>query len=310
MKVKLILLLLLVFLGLHSCTMGSVDYRTDQGKVIVRPDWSGFDDLPAGTKFYFYNMDGVSAPIEASGLAEGYSGMLPSGSYKMVAYNTDATQVEFQAMDKFETASVHALPNTRHVATREGGDVRCILQPQKLYSLTLGKIEVKYLNTTEVTVTPQPLTKTIRLHFSLTGDGANTANKVSGELCGVYPTLLLATGEPTAESINNCAKTTTAFDVTLNENQGTATVTVFGLHDPENGATYTNRLTLTVTDKDGERRTAEVDLSEAISEVIKDNGGTIPVEIPIDLNIEVKLIGTSLEVDVKPWNKDTGSGEI
>lgn len=308
MKVKLILLLLFVFLGLQSCTMGSVDYRTDQGKVIVRPDWGGYD-LPAGTKFYFYNTDGVSAPIEANGSAEGYSGMLPSGSYKMVAYNTDATQVEFQSMDKFETAAVHALPNTRHVATREG-DVRCILQPQKLYSLTLGRIEVKYLATTEVEVTPQPLTKTIRLHFNLTGDGAASAQKVSGELCGVYPTLLLATGEPTSESINNCAKTTTAFDVVLNDNQGTATVTVFGLHDPENGATYTNKLTLTVTDKNGERRTAEVDLSQAISDVIKDNGGTIPVEIPIDLAIEVKLIGVTISVEVKPWKNDTGSGEI
>lgn len=309
MKVRLILLLLLVFLGLHSCTMRSVDYRTDQGKLIVRPDWGGYD-LPAGTKFYFYNMDGVSAPIEANGSAEGYSGMLPSGSYRMVAYNTDAVQVDFKSMDKFETAAVHALPNTRHVAMREG-DVRCILQPKKLYSFTLGNIEVKYLVTTEVEVTPQPLTKTIRLHFTLSGDGAASAKKISGELCGVYPTLLLATGEPTSESINSCAKTTTAFEVILDNNQGTAILTVFGLHNPENGTTYTNRLTLTITKDNGEPALeAKVDLSEAISDVIKDNGGTIPVEIPIDLAIEVKLIGTGLEVNVKPWKDDTGSGEI
>lgn len=308
MKVKLILLLLLVFLGLHSCTLGSVDYRTDQGKVIVRPDWSGYD-LPVGTRFYFYNMDGVSAPIEADGSAEGFSGMLPSGNYKMVAYNTDATQVEFQAMEKFETASVHALPNTRRMETR-AGDVRCILQPQNLYALTIGKIEVKYLNTTEVSVIPQPLTKTIRLQFSLTGDGVGNSKKVSGELCGVYPTLLLATGEPTSESVNSCPNTTTAFTVSLNENQGTAEVKVFGLLDPEDGTSYTNRLTLSITDKDNKVRNAEVDLSEAISSVIKDNGGTIPVEIPINIDVEIKMVDAVLHVKVTPWKEDTGSGEV
>lgn len=308
MKVKLVLLLLLVFLGLHSCTLGSVDYRTDQGKVIVRPDWSGYD-LPAGTRFYFYNMDGVSAPIEAEGSAEGYTGLLPSGNYKMVAYNTDAAQVEFQSMEKFETAAVHALPNTRRMATRTA-DVRCILQPQNLYALTLGKIEVKYLNTTEVSVIPQPLTKTIRLQFSLTGDGVGDSKKISGELCGVYPTLLLATGEPTSESINNCPTTTTAFNVSLTANQGIADIRVFGLLDPEEGSSYTNRLTLSITDKDNKVRNAEVDLSQAISDVIKDNGGTIPVEIPINIDVEITMKDAVLHVTVQPWKEDTGSGEI
>lgn len=308
MKVKLVLPLLLVFLGLHSCTMGSVDYRTDQGKVIVRPDWSGYG-LPAGTKFFFYNMDGVSAPIVADGSAEGYVGMLPSGSYKMVAYNTDAAQVEFQAMDKFETAAVQAMPNTRRAATRDG-DVRCIMQPANLYSLTLGKIEVKYLNTTEVGVVPQPLTKTIRLKFTLTGDGVGNSKKITGELCGVYPTLLLATGEPTTESINSCPNTTTAFTVTLTENQGTADIKVFGLLDPEDGSSYTNRLTLSITDKNGKVRNAEVDLSQAISEVIRENGGIIPVEIPINIDVEIKMVDGILHITVRPWKEGTGSGEI
>lgn len=309
MKVKLILLLLLVFLGLHSCTMGSVDYRTDQGRVVVHPDWSGYD-LPAGTRFYFYNMDGVSAAIEADGSAEGFSGMLPSGNYKMVAYNTDAQFVEFQSMDKFETAAVHASLNTRRMMLTRQGDVRCIEQPKDLYSLSLGKIEVKYLNTTEVSVIPQPLTKTIRLKFSLSGDAVGSSTKVSGELCGVYPTLLLATGEPTSESINNSPNTTTAFNISLTDNQGMAEIRVFGLLDPEDGSNYTNRLTLTITDKNNNKRNAEVDLSEAISSVIKDNGGTIPVEIPINIDVEVKLVDAVLHVTVTPWKEDTGSGEI
>lgn len=307
-KVNLLLLLLFVLAGLQGCTMGSVDYRTDEGKVIIRPDWSGYD-LPAGTKFYFYNTDGKSAPVEADGSAEGYVGMLPSGTYKMVAYNTDATQVEFQSMEKYETASVHALPNTRRSVTRDS-DVRCILQPSQLYSLSLGDIKVEYLSTTEREVKPLPLTKTIRLEFRLTGDGVADAKKISGEICGVYPTLLLATGQPTPESISNCPNTTTAFDINLANNQGTAEIKVFGLHDPEGGTNYENRLKLSVTDKDNKVRNAEIDLSDVISDVIDKNGGTIPVEIPIEIQIEVSLKDASLQVKAYPWEKDTGSGEI
>lgn len=308
MKVKFVLLLLLLFMGLHSCTMGSVDYRADEGKVIVRPDWSGYA-VPAGTKFYFYNTNGTVEPIEADASAEGYVGLLPAGTYKMVAYNTDATQVEFQSMHKYETASVHALPNTRRMVSR-AGDVRCILQPENLYALTLGKIEVKYMETTEMSVVPQPLTKTIRLQFTLSGDGVGDSKKVSGELCGVYSTLLLATGQPTAESVNTCPNTTTAFDVKLEENKGMAEVKVFGLLDPEDGTSYTNRLNIEVTDKKNQVRSAEIDLSEAISGVIKENGGTIPVEIPIEIEVEVKMINTTLTVKVKPWKSGTGSGEV
>lgn len=307
-KVNLLLLLLFVLAGLQGCTMGSVDYRTDEGKVIIRPDWSGYD-LPAGTKFYFYNTDGKSAPVEADGSAEGYVGMLPSGTYKMVAYNTDATQVEFQSMEKYETASVHALPNTRRSVTRDS-DVRCILQPSQLYSLSLGDIKVEYLSTTEREVKPLPLTKTIRLEFRLTGDGVADAKKISGEICGVYPTLLLATGQPTPESISNCPNTTTAFDINLANNQGTAEIKVFGLHDPEGGTNYENRLKLSVTDKDNKVRNAEIDLSDVISDVIDKNGGTIPVEIPIEIQIEVSLKDASLQVKAYPWEEDTGSGEI
>lgn len=307
-KVNLLLLLLFVLAGLQGCTMGSVDYRTDEGKVIIRPDWSGYD-LPAGTKFYFYNTDGKSAPVEADGSAEGYVGMLPSGIYKMVAYNTDATQVEFQSMEKYETASVHALPNTRRSVTRDS-DVRCILQPSQLYSLSLGDIKVEYLSTTEREVKPLPLTKTIRLEFRLTGDGVADAKKISGEICGVYPTLLLATGQPTPESISNCPNTTTAFDINLANNQGTAEIKVFGLHDPEGGTNYENHLKLSVTDKDNKVRNAEIDLSDVISDVIDKNGGTIPVEIPIEIQIEVSLKDASLQVKAYPWEEDTGSGEI
>lgn len=308
-KVNLLLLLLFVLAGLQSCTMGTVDYRTDEGKVIIRPDWSGYD-LPVGTKFYFYNTDGKSAPVEASGTAEGYVGMLPSGTYKMVAYNTDATQVEFQSMDRYETAAVHALTNTRRSVTRGETDARCILQPSQLYSLSLGDIKVEYLSTTERTVQPLPLTKTIRLEFKLTGDGVADAKKISGEICGVYPILLLATGQPTAESITNCPNTTTAFDINLANNQGTAEIKVFGLHDPAGGNNYENRLKLAVTDKDNNVRNTEIDLSDVVSDVIEKNGGTIPVEIPIEIQIEVSLKDASLHVTAKPWEEDTGSGEI
>lgn len=306
---KVNLLFLFVLAGLQSCTMGSMDYREDSGKVIIRPDWSGYD-LPTGTKFYFYNTDGKSAPKEAEGTAKGYVGMLPSGTYKMVAYNTDATQVEFQSMEKYETAAAHALTNTRRSITRDG-DVRCILQPSQLYSLALGDIKVEYQGTTERTVKPLPLTKTIRLEFKLTGDGVADAKKVSGEIAGVYPTLLLATGEPTAESVNKSPNTTTAFDVSLEENKGTAEIKVFGLHDPEGGSNYENRLKLAVTDKDNNVRNAEIDLSDVISDVIKENGGTIPVEIPIEIQVEITLKDvTGMHVTAKPWEENTGSGEI
>lgn len=309
-KVNLLLLLLSVLAGLQSCTQGSVDYRKDEGQLIILPDWGEYAP-PAGTRFYFYNTDGKSPLREAEGTAEGYVGMLPSGTYKMVAYNTDATQVEFQSMDKYETAAVHAKTNeTRRPLTREG-DARCIMQPSQLYSLALGDIKVEYQGTTERTVKPLPLTKTIRLEFKLTGDGVADAKKVSGEIAGVYPTLLLATGKPTAESVNNSPNTTTAFDVNLNANQGTAEIKVFGLHDPEGGSNYENRLKLAVTDKNNNIRKAVIDLSDVISDVIQQNGGTIPVEIPIEIQVEITLKDvTGMNVTAKPWEEDTGSGEI
>jgi hypothetical protein len=90
---KLILLLSIVGIGTVACTKEKVDHFKE-GQVTIVPLWEDYAGDYHPMEYYFYNVDKTAAlPIFKEDLtAEGFTQTLPAGTYRLVGYNTDASQ--------------------------------------------------------------------------------------------------------------------------------------------------------------------------------------------------------------------------
>ncbi|KAA6317335.1 hypothetical protein EZS27_032492, partial [termite gut metagenome] len=91
---KLILLLSIVGICTVACTKENVD-RREEGQVTIIPLWKEYNGNYHPMKYYFYNVDKTSVfPVvkEDDLTAEGFTQTLPVGTYRLVGYNTDASE--------------------------------------------------------------------------------------------------------------------------------------------------------------------------------------------------------------------------
>ena len=75
-----------------------------------------------------------------------------------------------------------------------------------------------------------------------------------------------------------------------------AEISLFGIYDPVYGENYTNNLELDLS-IGGESTIAIVDLTEILSDVIRKNGGTIPLELSLSIELTKTPIGVGAEVE-------------
>lgn len=287
-----------------ACAERELDFRREEGQVLVTPDWSGYV-CPVSAGYGFYVQDGTgepAVPVVTAVAAERYSATLPVQDYRMLAFNTDAPGVEYAGLECLETAEVK-LSSTR--------------QPGEVFTWNIDRVEITREDTVAYAPRPERLVKSVMLHFQVTGMEA--AEVLQGELNGVYPSLSLLRGTPSSASVSAAPMTKTVFSATLTRTatrsgdpayKATAGVRMFGLLCPEDGSAYDCRLHLKVSDTEGDVFQTTLDMNGVMTEVIRFHAGELPADEMVEVEIGIDRVNSTLVAEVKGWTHGSGSGEV
>lgn len=304
MKIKTFGWLTIPYIAFVACTEKMLDYRSDEGTVVIAPDWSAFT-APATACYRFYTMDGEAvADVGAKDVASaGYFSMtLPVGGYHLLAYNTDVQGTAFVGLENRNSAEL-----------RLASDIH----PGNVYSWNVDDVDVPLRSTVQYTPVPHPLVKRMLLHFQVTG--MEEAKVLEGKLNGVYPSVFLLSGEPSEQSISAAPETGTEFTVTLTRSEikntepaytASAEIRLLGLLSPEYGAVYDSRLHLLVRDSFGGVYSVSVDMNVTLTDIINLYAGELPADETIEVDIGVNLLDAVLTAEVKGWTEGNGEGEV
>ena len=180
--------------------------------------------------------------------------------------------------------------------------VPCICQPGNL--LLAGgineadKLEVPYRDTVSVSASPHSRVKKIRFFFKL--ENFVPVVLCSGTLSGVSSSIFCATGACSDASAN----VRFAVSPAEGEYDFSADVSVLDLARPEE-AGRTHLLDLTLQGEDGTLYPVILDLTDTIARLIGESGGTVPVEIPLDITLA--LIDNTLHSQHHTDRKGSGT---
>lgn len=280
---------------LSSCTRADIHYPevvSEKGYVQIYPDMSEHT-LPA-VEYHFYNTDGKTEYLCLSCDGKGnFNGTLPTGTYRVIATNTAASNVKFSAMDSHETAIVRAASlNNRQAISR--ADYSMLSQPDNVYSTVLDELVVVADKSVRMEPLPTLLTKHLNLIFTMQGNLETDVVAMTGVLPGIYPAMHLYTCE--GREIDQSPDMAINFETEQTGNQRKAQISLFGLCDPEYGDNYTNKLELELTMQDGTTANTTLNLTDIISDVIKQNQGDIPLDLTIPIEVKETEIGIVGEV--------------
>lgn len=305
MKIKTLLPLTMVLLFI-SCTKSPaespVDPPSDKGEVKIVLDGEQAASFQ-GVAYYFYP-DGGETSVQASGTGKEYVGALSEGTYRALFYNTDAQGVSFSGMESAATATVTVQPDASTRAAEE-----FVVQPGMLFAGSIESLMVGPMNPVNVSAPLSQLTRSLTLTFALSENAG--VETLEGSLCGVYPSLLLSTGKPSAESLSASATVRTAFATTVDPSgKSTATIHFLGLLNPAGGAAYQNKLLLHLIGKSGTTQDTEVDLTQALTDIFAVSGEALSFELSTNVEIKVDATPVSLSAQVTGWTVGEGGGEI
>ena len=297
---------------LSGCTEATL-YDRDEGYIQIIPEWETLNTAaPKSTYYYFYRDGRLWEPSATETSGEGYTGTLPTGTYNVLMHNTDCPMVSQQEMEDFLQAKMHA-------------DARSVDKTSKLfceqdtYSLALEDVVIECHKTTILHPDPQRLNRTVTMAFTI--DLPREFTKVSGELQGVYPSAYLTNGMPAVD--DESAFYAVDFEAPITRNEGSTDLKLFGIRDPGNGTKYKNVVNLTLIDYLQTSFGVPVDISNTITEILKEYGGMIPMGTHITIPIRISQQGPSedpvsgdieekaIVAEVEPWISDgTGSGVV
>lgn len=306
------LLLLLGCAAFFSCTRVELTPAPGKVDVAVHTDWGSLP--PASGMEYCFYPTGGGAAVKTEGTGGGGETTLPPGSYRLLAYNTGTANISFTGMDSYDTATASATVDTAPDAaspaagTRAGGMV-FVKQPSALYAGTgPEELVVPRLDPVEASISMKQLTRTLRLKFKL--DDTEGVDTLEGYINGVYPSLLLSTGEATEAAKEAAPQVATAFAAPAARAETTVELSLFGLLAPEGGTAYRSTLRLTLKGADGWRQQADVDLTRVLTDIFKAGGGSFVLEPPT-IEIRVEPTPASLSATVEGWRAGgTGGGTI
>jgi hypothetical protein len=184
---KLILLLLLgVSAFTTSCTRRDLETPLGEGQVNLSFDWKNLvsgDVLPSGMKLCFYRSDGVVITKDCS--ASGFTGVLPLGTYQVLAYNVGSSGINYRDMNNYSNASVYVSSASKSTL---------IDQPYYFYGIGLSSLTVSADNAASATMTPLPFVKKAQIKIDITG-GFSSVSSCSCTLDGLADAVKIATGE-------------------------------------------------------------------------------------------------------------------
>lgn len=279
-----------------GCTSKRLDYRIPEGHAQIRLQWEE-GVAPAGSRFYFYPADGGEVLVRECP-AEGFDGMLPAGTYRVIVSNTDALNVGFRNMEQYETAEAYVLPEQVLRAAEA-----YVGQPKNL-SLAAGlddaaTLVVENRGSLNTSASPRVRTKRVRMFFRI--DDTAPVTECTGTFSGVSPSILCATGA----SSNHSARV--GFTAAPGEGEYDYAVEIFVLDLVESDSgTPTHQLDLKLQKSDQTTSEVTIDLTETIRDIVEAGGG-LALDIPLDISL-VSVEG-ELHASVKPWDGDgSGSG--
>lgn len=280
-----------------SCTRETLDYRKQEGYVHLTLTWEeGFE--PSGSRFYFFPKSGA-AVLSYDCPAEGFHGVLPTGSYYLLVLNNDFSNLGVRNTEDLEHSELYVLPEA------SGRAQRFIRQADEIaYATELNEsalLEVPYRDTVRVTASPQSCVKHVRLRFEVLPPTHFT--HCSGALSGVSPSVHFASAESAVESaaVHFEAVSGETADLFL------ADITVLDLVHPDD-TQGTHLLEAVFTDAAGGEYPLHVDLTESVLESFTQQG-ELPEEIV--LTIRIAQIDGELTATVQPWDQGgTGGGSM
>jgi len=297
-----------------ACTKADIHYptiETAQGMVMIYPDQSGYT-LPA-LEYHFYNVDTQIEYIVRSCDGSGnFEGTIPVGTYRVIATNTDAQNVEFGDMQNCDLATVTALPvftrstaqqmvnGKRSMVNQRSTIVNYLAQPGEVYSTVINSLAVSDTDTLCYEPAPVLLTKQLKLVFTLAGDLETEVTALTGVLHGIFSSVHLYTCIHTQESAVQSPSMAITFNTAPSGNQRATQVSLFGLADPEYGTVYTNQLPLELTLVNGNTEQVTLNLTDVLSDIIYQNQGVIPLELTVPITIERVDVG--LQGIVTGWH--------
>lgn len=294
---------LLAVLLFAACTRAEIYYPDNgiptpatEGYIRIYPDRSQYT-LPA-LQYHFYNTntDVEYTVLPCDGLGN-FEGMLPVGTYRVIATNTTAANVSFSGMQNHETATVTAtrmetrsgtLPH--RMETHGGTSPHYLAQPGSVYSTVLQDLIVSSTDTVHYDPAPALLTRTLNLVFTLMDGLEINVESLTGVLYGVCPSIYLYSHDPLQGDIDAASQAISFTTETIGR-QSTASLQLFGLYNPDYGQTYTNVLELALTTSDGHEHSFEVDLTTTLSDIIAEYGYELPIKLSLPIEVRQTEIG-------------------
>lgn len=301
-----------------GCTEEDLAGRADEGYVEIVLDWGSA--RPAGKRFDFYPVEGgepltflSDAPECNVPGFEGFKGSLPSGDYRMIVANCEEGQcVEFRNAHLYESAAFF-VSRVAESRAGEGYSNRIEHVGRLMFTRRFDDagsdddtiLKVPYQQRVKRSATPISYVKRVRLNFRI--ENPESIVKCEGVFVGVAESVHCATG--------TCSATTASIDFKADRTKAggsgvgfTAEFSVLDLIDPGDKTGGVHSVYLTLTRADGSKLGTTIDVTTAVQDIIEGSGGTIPLDIPLEL--ELKILGDILEAEVVEWSEGTGSGDV
>ena len=188
-----------------SCSSGSAGLLEPEGYAEITIDW-GMDECPRGARFLFYDESGDLVK-EEEGSDGSFRGSLPVGKYRIIVHNSDAEQVGYRGMDKYETAEIFSqsadmsmsyLLQVKDMITGQP----YITEPSSVFAAgsckEFGELDITDGGTLKATVNPVCVTRSMEFHFDVSS--VENIDSLKGMLSGVAQGVFIASGKHNASS--------------------------------------------------------------------------------------------------------------
>lgn len=306
--------------SLSGCVKQELEMRPagSEGTVDVSVVWPAGVDCRSARLLIYDDSGALNGSKEFSAGENRFTFKLAAGNYRLILHNTDAQNVDYAATENHVTAEVYAL-NASGEKPASSGEL--LAEPRKVYGIGGhdggDRFSVTAGETLQLNVTPVRLTRDVIFYFEVSGLDAVQA--IEGTLRGVAPSVLFCTREyrqvsfglpfegesytplQAQSAVRSAAK---AADETL---RFRSTLELFDLLTRKESPAGTNTVEAKVIDGDGKPYLVQVDITAALQQIIENNGGTLPIEVPLTAKVVVNPVTAEVSATVTPWD-DSGSG--
>lgn len=283
---SLVLFVLTIFCSLLiGCTERALNPPFTEGKISITFNWKNVpqgDPIPTKMNLCFYNSDGKVVNKECSA-KDGYNGVIPNGTYKILAYNPEAQNAEFGSLESFETAKVTIplLPGNQYLA-----------QPNQIYVATLTNFTANAVDNGSFVMIPDYLSKKAVLKMVITGNKDLVASSVV-TLSGITKSMNLTSNEllPGSGTVTFVPKPdNTGFE------------SVFNLLGKD--VSSPNMVNVTFDFKDGSKQNMDpIDISASMADVNKYSNSFVVVNVVFNIEI-VGSEQAGFTAKLKNWYPD------